>query len=103
MADLLQTKRKTEEQVRISWNALKTAQEREALLENAVNIAGEVFESRKKLRQSGKETVINVLDAESEVFGAQINYTSVSYDARISAYEVLRAIGRLDVNAVSAK
>jgi adhesin transport system outer membrane protein len=100
--DLVQAKRKTEEQVRISWNTLKTAEARVELLDNAVNIAGEVFENRKKLRESGKETVINVLDAENEVFNARINYTSALYDARISAYDVLRAIGRLEIHTLSS-
>jgi len=101
--DLLQAKRKTEEQVRISWNTLKTAEDRVSLLDNAVNIASEVFESRKKLRESGKETVINVLDAENEVFNARINYTSALYDARIAGYEVLRAMGRLEVNTLKGR
>ncbi len=99
--DLVQTRRKTEESVRIAWNTLKTAEERVMLLDNAVNIASEVFESRKKLRESGKETVINVLDAENEVFNARINYVSALYDARIAAYEVLRSMGRLEVSSVS--
>ena len=73
-----------------------TARERLELLENAVNIASEVFESRKKLREAGKETVINVLDAENEVNSAQINFTSASYDERIAVYQLLLAMGRLD-------
>jgi adhesin transport system outer membrane protein len=99
--DLVQTRRKTEEAVRVAWNTLKTAEERVVLLDNAVNIASEVFESRKKLRESGKETVINVLDAENEVFNARINYVSALYDARIAAYEVLRTMGRLEISTVS--
>ncbi len=98
--DLVQAKRKTEEQVRIAWSNLKTAEARVDLLDNAVNIAGEVFENRKKLRESGKETVINVLDAENEVFNARINYTSALYDARIAAYEVLRSMGRLELSTL---
>ncbi|TAL01090.1 MAG: TolC family protein [Rhodospirillaceae bacterium] len=98
--DLIQAKHKAEEQVRISWNTLKTAEERVSLLDNAVNIAAEVYESRKKLRESGKETVINVLDAENEVFNAQINYTSALYDSRIATYDVLRSMGRLEINTL---
>ena len=68
--------RKVTEQVRLSWQALLTVRERLELLENAINIASEVFDSRQKLREAGKETVINVLDAESEIFNARINFTS---------------------------
>jgi len=83
------------EQTRVSWQTLVTAGQRKELLGNAVNIASEVFDSRKKLRDAGKETVINVLDAENEVNNAQINYTTASYDARMSIYQLLLAMGRL--------
>jgi len=89
-------RRQVEEQVRVAWQALITSRERLQLLENAVNIAAEVFESRKKLREAGKETVINVLDSENEVNNAQVNYTSAAYDERLAAYQLLQAIGRLN-------
>ena len=88
--------RKVEEQTRLSWQALLTVRDRVDLLENAVNIASEVFDARGKLREAGKETVINVLDAESEIFNAQINYTAASYDERVAVYQLLLAMGRLN-------
>jgi len=100
-ADYQQARRKVEEQTRLAWHSLQTANERVGLLENAVNIASEVFGSRTKLREAGKETVINVLDAENEVFSARINYASALYDARLAAYQLLLAIGRLEVDAIS--
>ncbi len=90
------TSRKVIEQTRLAWQALMTARERLVLLENAVNIASEVFTSRQKLREAGKETVINVLDAENEVNNAQINFTSASYDERVSVYQLLLAMGLLN-------
>ena len=89
------TVRKVIEQVKLAWQALMTARERLELLENAVNIASEVFESRKKLRQAGRETVINVLDAESEISNARINYASASFDEKVAVYQLLLAMGRL--------
>ena len=86
---------KVVEQTRLSWQSLVTSRERKELLGNAVNIASEVFDSRKKLRDAGKETVINVLDAENEVNNAQINYTTASYDERVAIYQLLLAMGRL--------
>ena len=88
--------RKVEEQVRTSWQSLITVRKRIELLENAVNIASEVFTARQQLREAGKETVLNVLDAESEVFNAQINYTSASYDERLAVFQLLLAMGRLN-------
>ncbi len=89
------TTTKVIEQTRLSWQSLVTSRERKELLGNAVNIASEVFDSRKKLRDAGKETVINVLDAENEVNNAQINYTTASYDERVAIYQLLLAMGRL--------
>ncbi|MDA0305035.1 MAG: TolC family outer membrane protein [Proteobacteria bacterium] len=90
------TSRKVIEQTRLAWRALLTARQRLELLENAVNIASEVFSSRQKLRSAGKETVINVLDAENEVNNAQINFTSASYDERLAVYQLLLAMGYLN-------
>ena len=90
------TTRKIIEQVSLSWQSLLTAGERKNLLGNAVNIASEVAASRNKLREAGKETVINVLDAENEVNNAQINYTSSAYDERVAVYQLLLSMGRLN-------
>ncbi len=88
--------RKITEQVYLAWHTLLTARERKQLLGNAVNIATEVFDSRRKLRDAGKETVINVLDAENEVNNAQINYTTAAYDERTTVYQLLLSMGRLN-------
>ncbi|MEQ9444213.1 MAG: TolC family protein, partial [Rhodospirillaceae bacterium] len=95
-ADYVQTRRKIEEQTRLAWQSLMTARERVDLLDNAVNIAAEVFDARERLRENGQETALNVLDAENEVFNARINYTSALFDARVAAYQLLIAMGRLD-------
>ena len=83
-------------QVRLSWQALLTVRQRLELLENAVNIASEVFALRQALREAGKETVINVLDARSEISNAQINFTAAAYAERIAVYQLLLAMGRLN-------
>ncbi len=85
-----------EEQTRLSWENLQTVRKRVALLENAVNIASEVAVSRRRLREAGRETVLNVLDAENEVNNAQIDFTTAAYDERLFVYQLLLAMGRLD-------
>lgn len=87
--------RKVTEELRISWRQLETARERVALLNNAVAIAEEVFGARKKLRDAGKDTAINVLDAQSEVFAAQMNQIAAKFDAEVAAYRVLFSMGAL--------
>ncbi|OUR77356.1 hypothetical protein A9Q83_11715 [Alphaproteobacteria bacterium 46_93_T64] len=96
LASLRYTKQKVEEEVRVAWRSLETAQQREELLENAVNIAAEVFVARQKLRDGGKETAINVLDAENEFYAARIAQIGATYEARSAVYRVLLAIGELN-------
>lgn len=91
------------EQVRVSWQTLLTARQRVELLENAVSIAAEVFDARQKLREAGKETVINVLDAENEIFNARISFVQASYDEQIAIFQLLLAMGQLNASLLGVE
>lgn len=88
--------RSVEQQVRTAWQNLRTERERVALLANAVNISSEVADSRRKRRAAGQETLINVLDAETELNDSQINFTVASFDEKVAVYQLLQTLGRLD-------
>lgn len=88
-------RRSIEEDIGISWQALKTAEERSDLLRNASSIAREVFEARQKLRAAGNDTAINVLDAETEVFNARIKQVRAEFDARLARAQLLFSMGQL--------
>lgn len=88
--------RRVIEAVRLAWHALETAKERRELLHNGVVIAEQVFEMRRKLRAAGRETAINVLDAEDELTRALIAQTTAEADAALATYRLLAAVGRLD-------
>jgi hypothetical protein len=87
--------RRVEEDVRVAWDRLATAQRRLDILETAVELAEEVFDAKKRLRKAGKVTAPEVLNAENEVFGARIKLINADFDARIAAYLILRQIGML--------
>lgn len=88
-------RRTVEEDIGISWQALKTAEERSGLLRNASSIAREVVEARQKLRAAGNDTAINVLDAETEVFNARIKQVRAEFDARLARAQLLFSMGQL--------
>jgi adhesin transport system outer membrane protein len=92
--------RKVSEQVRLAWHKLETARERLDLLDNAANIAEEVWKAQQKRREAGKATVTEVLDDETRINDARINYTSAYYDMYQAAYELLAAMGRLEVDSL---
>lgn len=95
--------RKVVEQVAIAWQNLKTARDRVLLLENAVNIASEVHDSFRQLRDAGQATAFEVLDSQNEIFDAAINLEAAQFDARVAVYELLRAMGRLTVGNIRAE
>ncbi len=93
--NMLAVTREVSQEVETAWNELMTARERVDLLENAVALAAEVFDSRRRLRDTGRETALNVLDAENELYNARINLVGATFDARRSAYRVLQGVGAL--------
>lgn len=97
------TRRRVVEEVKLAWANLTTSRERAELLENAVNIAGEVYDARTRLRDVGKDTAINVLDAENELFRAQIDAAAARYDYYTAIYRVLLATGQLKLAAVASE
>ena len=87
--------RAVRERVERAYYDLETARERVVLLRNAVNIAAEVFDARQALRAAGRDSAVNVLDAESELFAAQINLLAADFDARIAVFRLAAAMGLL--------
>ena len=80
------TDRNVRDHARQAWGNYRTTADQRDLLANAVNIAAEVFEARKKLRQRGRESVINLLDAENELNSARLRFNDVSFNHVVAAY-----------------
>lgn len=95
------TSRKVAEQARTAWHKLQTARQRLELLENAAVLAEEVWEATKKKLDAGKATVTEVLDEATRINDARINYTGAYYDMYQASYELLAAMGRLEVDNLS--
>lgn len=87
--------RDVNERVRQAWTKLENTRLRKELLINAVSIAQEVFTARQELRDIGKATSLEVLDAENEVFQAEQNLIRADYDNRNAVYELAFAMGLL--------
>lgn len=87
--------RRVEEAVNSAWNQLQNGRERQELLQGAAKIASEVMTFRKRLRDSGKETAINVLDAEVEYYSVLSNMINAEYDSKIAFYRLMAATGQL--------
>jgi len=93
--NLLAVTREVSQECEAAWNELRTAKERVDLLDNAVALAAEVFDSKRRLRDTGRETALNVLDAENELYNARINLVGATFDERRATYRLLQAMGEL--------
>lgn len=91
---------KGDESIRVTWNQLINGREREELLDSAASISYDVMQNRKRLRDAGKETAINVLDAEVEYYGVLSNKVNATNDTRIGSYRLLAATGALTPEAL---
>ncbi|BAE51865.1 TolC family outer membrane protein [Paramagnetospirillum magneticum] len=95
------TSRKTAEQTRTAWHKIQTARQRLDLLENAAVLAEEVWAATMKKRDAGKATVTEVLDEETRINEARINYTGAYYSMYQASYELIALMGRLEVDNLS--
>mgnify|MGYP001550650398 FL=1 len=91
------TQNRTFESVRLAWNQYQKGVERQDLLKEAADTALEVMEGRKRLRDSGKETALAVLDAEVEYFGILASKVNAMIEARIGGYRLLSTLGLLNI------
>jgi len=92
----LHATRKVQELVRTTWYKLSTARERLGLLDNAANLAEEVWKAMQARHDAGKATIHDVLDDETKIFDARINYAQAYYDMVTATFELLAADGMLE-------
>lgn len=83
-----------------AWAQLSSLQQRGRILQNAVTIAQQVYAARMRLRDIGRETAINVLSAENDLFNAQVNAINVQYNGYLAYYQLLQAIGVFEVSSI---
>ena len=78
-----------------AFDGLDTADERVALLRHASEAAEELFEARRRMRASGNETAISVLDARSETFRARMRLADADFDVDVALLRLALATGQL--------
>lgn len=87
--------RQVEEDVRLSWEDLKSARQRVALFRKALSVAMELRAARRTLVEAGRETELNALNAELEVYNARISLVEAEFDVHLAAYRLLLAMGEM--------
>lgn len=83
------------ENVTRSWQDYHTSQAVIASTEQAINAAEIALEGVKQENQFGVRTVLDVLDAEQELFGSRVNLIRAKRAEKIYAYSLLATVGKL--------
>jgi outer membrane protein, adhesin transport system len=92
---LRQAQRTSEEQARTGYNALVTAQARLEALRARVTAQRETRDTYAQQFDLGQRSLLDLLDAENELFAARSDLTTAEYTETFAAYRVLAVIGAL--------
>lgn len=89
------TRLSTDQQVARAWEQLETASAIMTTREQQIGAAEAALEGVRQEQQYGARTVLDVLDAEQELFNAQTNFEQSQRDRVVAAYGLLFAVGKL--------
>lgn len=92
---LRQAQRDAEEQARIGYNALVTAQTRLTALRDRVTAQRETRDTYAQQFDLGQRSLLDLLDAENELFAARSDLTTAEYTEMFAVYRVLAVTGGL--------
>lgn len=87
--------REVEELMRNAWDSLDRARERRALLERQVSVSKDVVTTYGEEFRVGRRALLDSLDAQNALVGAQVDYATARYAEMLAEYRVLAIAGRL--------
>ncbi len=94
-------RRDVEEEAAASWHALLTARARLLALARQVELAALALDGVQQEARLGSRTVLDVLDAEQELFEAEVERTSAERDELLAAFRVKASMGMLTARAMN--
>lgn len=95
---LAHAKRLVQEQVKNSWELLVTQTLRNDLLDQQADILKNFLELAKKERKMGSRSLLDVLNGEVNYLNAQGNAVAAKEDTKIAAYNLLFAMGKIELD-----
>lgn len=89
------TQRQVEESLRLSWNAMVTAQDRLPKLKATAEAAERTRDGYAQQFNLGQRTLLDLLDSENELFIGRSNYLDAQYIDLFSRYRLMADMGSL--------
>ena len=96
------TKDLAEQRARDAWFNLQTAQSNTKSLKNQVIIVSRFLENAREERRTGRRSLLDVLDGETQLLGAKSDAASAEADKAIAVFELLAAMGQLTADRVES-
>lgn len=97
MLEIESAERQVTENVRNSWEAVRTARETIRSASAAVAANEIALEGVQQEQQVGSRTILDVLDAEQELLDSRVTLTRAQRDEVVAVYRMLAATGELSV------
>lgn len=94
-------RRRTQESARRNWEALTTARARITAFEAQIRSAEIALDGVEQEARVGLRTVLDVLDAEQELFTAKVNLVGAQRDEVVAAYQLASSTGRLSATELA--
>jgi adhesin transport system outer membrane protein len=94
-AQLNETYRRIEHDVRVAWSALDIVREQQKTQENRKAATAKVVDTYKTQYEGGNRTLIELMQAESQAFDASVAYDNADYGVLNATYTLLAATGQL--------
>lgn len=99
--DLERAQRIVREEIKSSWEALVAARDRIAFTVRQVEGAERALEGVRRESVLGSRTILDVLDAEQELFSARVNLARTKRDELFNGYRLKAAVGDLTVPSLA--
>ncbi|MCY4053296.1 MAG: TolC family outer membrane protein [Hyphomicrobiales bacterium] len=93
--DVVASDRKLRADVRDAWEGLRSVRARVKADKTQVTANGIAFNGIEREAQAGLRTVLDVLDAEQELFDSRVSLTRSRRDEFVAAYRLLQVLGRM--------
>jgi adhesin transport system outer membrane protein len=94
--------RNAREEIGSAFRILALSRQTAAFLSRQVESAEQFLDLARKEREMGKRSLLDVLSGEATLAGAKSDALSAEMDVLLATYNLLRAMGKLDVGSITA-
>ncbi|MBU6234854.1 MAG: TolC family protein, partial [Alphaproteobacteria bacterium] len=94
-AQLQDVYRRIERDIRVAWSGLDVVREQFKTQENRKDTTAKVVETYKTQYEGDKRTLIEIMQAESQAFDAEVAFANADYGVISATYTLMAAMGQL--------